>query len=95
MHVLLQNFLENHRSKDIDYVAVHVWPDNWNTKSTKFLKTFVRSRIEAAKELKKPFVLEVCKYTTNIGAGCKCMHVCTSILTLVGADCMFVFGTEC
>lgn len=27
----LQDFVAQHASPDIDYAAIHMWPDNWNT----------------------------------------------------------------
>jgi hypothetical protein len=44
--ISLKDFLENHKNPAIDFVAIHVWPDNWGMKTTEFLKKFIREHIE-------------------------------------------------
>ena len=43
----------------IDYVSIHVWPDNWfPTQSVELQQKFIKSRINIAERIGKPFVLE-------------------------------------
>jgi mannan endo-1,4-beta-mannosidase len=57
-----QDFLRNAATPCVDYVGVHVWPDDWNLKTVDFLKKYVeehaRDANEAIKSPKKPFILE-------------------------------------
>mmetsp|Transcript_2474 Transcript_2474/g.8808 ORF Transcript_2474/g.8808 Transcript_2474/m.8808 type:complete len:286 (+) Transcript_2474:898-1755(+) len=55
-----QNFVENSKVQCIDYVGIHVWPDNWKFKDTGFQQRFIEEHIADTKEQipGKPFVLE-------------------------------------
>ncbi|CEF97526.1 Glycoside hydrolase, catalytic domain [Ostreococcus tauri] len=53
-----QSWLRHSRLKSIDYTSIHVWPDNWSPKTVEFMKSFIRSRIDLAQSVGKPFVLE-------------------------------------
>lgn len=53
-----QDFEPNSQVSCIDYVGFHVWPDNWNLKTTEFMKEFIRGHIEDAKAWGKPVILE-------------------------------------
>ncbi|EIE22964.1 glycoside hydrolase, partial [Coccomyxa subellipsoidea C-169] len=59
-----QDFTNNHRSKDIDFTAVHAWPDNWKVYSPSFMTQWVNCHIEASASLGKPMLLEeVCPFS--------------------------------
>ncbi len=57
-----------HRSKNIDYLTIHIWPQNWgwyDPAMPQTLKTakkntasYLKQHIKIAKQLKKPLVLE-------------------------------------
>jgi mannan endo-1,4-beta-mannosidase len=60
---------EDHLSKDIDYVAVHLWVENWGIykpeapdktfdKSVAYAKEYINEHIAISKKLNKPMVLE-------------------------------------
>ena len=53
-----QAFTEDHSSPSIDFAAVHLWYDNWNDTSPDFIDRFLDSRVQIAKELGKPLLLE-------------------------------------
>lgn len=55
-----QDFIANNRASCVDYVGVHVWPDDWNFEGVDFQKTFIREHVEDARRdiPGKPFVLE-------------------------------------
>ena len=55
-----QDFIANSQTQCIDYVGIHVWPDDWNFMGTEFQKKFIQSHIDDAKRdiPGKPFVLE-------------------------------------
>lgn len=55
-----QDFIPNSKAECIDYVGIHVWPDNWNFMGTEFQKKFIQSHIDDVKRdiPGKPFVLE-------------------------------------
>eukprot|EP00210_Caulerpa_lentillifera_P007506 g7172.t1 len=57
-YMLGQDWIRNHQSKNIDFLTVHIWPDNWNRTDLEFQKEWIQSHIEAAKELKKPVLIE-------------------------------------
>ena len=44
----------------IDYVGIHVWPDNWQPKTTDAQRAYIKAHLEdVAKSIEgKPFVLE-------------------------------------
>jgi hypothetical protein len=41
-----QNYPSNMESWAVDYVSVHVWPDNWKVKTVTFLQAFIRDHVE-------------------------------------------------
>lgn len=55
-----QDFIENHLPKCVDYVGIHVWPDNWEKlDDPAFLETYIKQHIADTEEIiKKPFLLE-------------------------------------
>jgi|TARA_B100001540_G_scaffold317515_1_gene351042 mannan endo-1,4-beta-mannosidase len=57
-----QSFARHVRLKVVDYVSIHVWPDNWRPKTVEFQRKFIQSRIDyvnsLGNSLGKPFVLE-------------------------------------
>ena len=55
-----QNFVANMQDPCIDYVGMHVWPDNWNLKTPEFQKSFIESHLRdvAAAIPGKPVLLE-------------------------------------
>ena len=52
------DFLPNHAAKDIDYAAIHLWPDNWQRWDLPFGKAWIEGHIQGARQLGKPLVLE-------------------------------------
>ena len=52
------DFLPNHAAKDIDYAAIHLWPDNWQRWDLPFGKDWIDGHIAGARALGKPLVLE-------------------------------------
>ena len=44
-----QDFIANNRASCVDYVGVHVWPDDWNFEGVDFQKTFIREHVEDAR----------------------------------------------
>jgi len=54
-----QDFIENHKGKDISYAAIHIWPDDWNHREVRYQHDWILQHIhDAEKVLKKPFVIE-------------------------------------
>ncbi|KAK9824422.1 hypothetical protein WJX72_010142 [[Myrmecia] bisecta] len=56
-----QDFLANHRSSNIDFATVHIWPDNWQLSPplpVDFVSNFLQAHIQAAQQLGKPLLLE-------------------------------------
>jgi len=55
-----QDFVANNQIPCVDYVGIHVWPDDWNFVGTDFQKKFIKAHIDdARKDIPgKPFVLE-------------------------------------
>ena len=53
-----QSFTEDHSSPAIDFAAIHLWADNWQDTSPDFIRRFLSSRIDTAKQLGKPLLLE-------------------------------------
>ena len=54
-----QSWARHSRMDSIDYVSIHVWPDNWfPTQSVELQQKFIKSRINIAERIGKPFVLE-------------------------------------
>ena len=41
-----QDFIPNSAVDCIDYVGIHVWPDNWNFLGTEFQKKFIREHVD-------------------------------------------------
>ena len=48
------------RLAGIDYVSLHVWPDNWNLKTPQFQQDFIRAHLQDVVQSVpgKPFLLE-------------------------------------
>lgn len=54
-----QDFIANHKGKDISYAAIHIWPDDWNHREVRFQHDWILQHIfDAENKLKKPFVIE-------------------------------------
>mmetsp|Transcript_24354 Transcript_24354/g.79478 ORF Transcript_24354/g.79478 Transcript_24354/m.79478 type:complete len:311 (+) Transcript_24354:561-1493(+) len=53
-----QNLVENANIWCIDYVGIHVWPDNWALETKEFQQDFIRAAIKNAETTGKPMVLE-------------------------------------
>jgi mannan endo-1,4-beta-mannosidase len=63
-----QDFIANHKGKDISYAAIHIWPDDWNHREVRFQHDWILQHIlDAEKELKKPFVIEEFGKTREVG----------------------------
>ena len=58
----------------IDYVGMHVWPDNWALKTPEFQKSFIESHLrDVAASIKgKPVILEECVPAQTGCRGCVC-----------------------
>ena len=54
-----QDFVANHAGNDISYAAIHIWPDDWNHRETRFQHDWILQHVlDAEQVLKKPFVIE-------------------------------------
>jgi len=57
-----QDFLRNANTPCVDFVGVHVWPDDWNFAGVDFQKKFIKERIASVANMlpsgPKPFILE-------------------------------------
>ena len=54
-----QDFVANHKGKDISYAAIHIWPDDWNHREVRFQHDWILQHVKDAElKLKKPFVIE-------------------------------------
>lgn len=54
-----QDFTANHMPKSIDYLTVHMWPDNWQRQEKSYQREWLQAHMDVAKKtLKKPLVLE-------------------------------------
>jgi hypothetical protein len=42
---LLQDFVPQSSSPNIDYAAIHLWPDNWNTTSARLIAGFPHTSV--------------------------------------------------
>jgi len=56
-HTVGQDFLANHRSKDIDFAALHLWPDNWGRTDLTFQRNWIMNHVKDAEELEKPLLV--------------------------------------
>ena len=57
-----QDYPSNMESWAVDYVSVHVWPDNWKVKTVTFLQAFIRDHVEV---LAHRFALFSCAAISN------------------------------
>jgi len=63
-----QDFIANHKGKDISYAAIHIWPDDWNHREVRFQHDWILQHIfDAENKLKKPFVIEEFGKTREAG----------------------------
>jgi MoxR-like ATPase len=53
-----QDFTKQHAGGSIDFAAIHMWPDNWNTTDLAFPPVWIDSHIKEARKLGKPLLLE-------------------------------------
>eukprot|EP01026_Neomeris_dumetosa_P079424 TRINITY_DN867_c0_g1_i4.p2 TRINITY_DN867_c0_g1~~TRINITY_DN867_c0_g1_i4.p2 ORF type:complete len:266 (-),score=15.27 TRINITY_DN867_c0_g1_i4:330-1127(-) len=54
-----QDFIRNGKIQNIDYLSVHVWPNNWNRSSKEFQRDWILKHIlDAEEQLKKPVLIE-------------------------------------
>lgn len=53
-----QSFTPDHSSPSIDFASIHIWADNWKETSPEFIGRYLSSRIDTAKQLGKPLLLE-------------------------------------
>eukprot|EP01026_Neomeris_dumetosa_P037895 TRINITY_DN3080_c0_g1_i14.p1 TRINITY_DN3080_c0_g1~~TRINITY_DN3080_c0_g1_i14.p1 ORF type:complete len:758 (-),score=74.95 TRINITY_DN3080_c0_g1_i14:662-2935(-) len=53
-----QDSLLDHSSEHIDFVATHVWPDNWGRVDEEFLLNWLKAKKQDADILQKPLVIE-------------------------------------
>ncbi len=44
-----QNFVADHSSPNIDFMSIHLWMNNWEDKTTEFLKPWIQQHIQDAK----------------------------------------------
>ena len=49
-----QDFVRDHASPAIDFMAIHLWPDNWKDDSEGFIRSWLRDHAAAAKAAGKP-----------------------------------------
>lgn len=56
--MLGQDWIGNHRSENIDFLSIHIWPNNWNRTDAEFQRDWIRAHIQGAKELGKPLLIE-------------------------------------
>ena len=61
-----QDFVRNARATCVDYVGVHVWPDNWDYDGVDNQVAYIESRVrDAVRDIGKPFVLEEFGYSVT------------------------------
>lgn len=53
-----QDFLSNHALPGIDYLSIHMWPDNWGRTDLDFGKIWMNGHLAQARLLGRPLVLE-------------------------------------
>ncbi|RMZ57555.1 hypothetical protein APUTEX25_001755 [Auxenochlorella protothecoides] len=53
-----QDFYADHNDPNIDFTAIHLWPDNWLDKTTDFVERWIAQHIQQAASLGKPMLLE-------------------------------------
>ncbi|KAK9814994.1 hypothetical protein WJX73_004261 [Symbiochloris irregularis] len=53
-----QNFSMNHSPATIDFAAIHLWPDNWETWDLNFLHKWIQVHAEDAAAMGKPLIVE-------------------------------------
>ena len=78
-----QDFTAQHSPGSIDFAAIHMWPDNWNTTDLAFPPVWIDSHIKESRKLGKPLLLEEFGKQSN-GAGDKAPYydvVLNSLLT--------------
>ena len=66
----LPDFTAQHAPASIDFAAIHMWPDNWNTTDLAFPPVWIDSHIKESRKLGKPLLLEEFGKQSN-GAGDK------------------------
>lgn len=54
----MQNFVADHASPDIDFMAIHLWVNNWNDRSPEFVQRWISQHIADAQAAGKPLLLE-------------------------------------
>eukprot|EP01024_Parvocaulis_polyphysoides_P038816 TRINITY_DN3500_c1_g1_i1.p1 TRINITY_DN3500_c1_g1~~TRINITY_DN3500_c1_g1_i1.p1 ORF type:complete len:424 (-),score=18.96 TRINITY_DN3500_c1_g1_i1:28-1299(-) len=67
------DFITNGKSKCIDYLSVHLWPNQWLSPSTtsfleilQLAEIYIEAHVKAAKYLGKPLVVEEFGYKSNM-----------------------------
>ena len=51
-----QSFVRDHAA--MDFMSIHMWPDNWKTPNSEFVKTWLAAHVADAAAAKKPLLLE-------------------------------------
>lgn len=69
-HFPQTDFTAQHAPASIDFAAIHMWPDNWNTTDLAFPPVWIDSHIKESRKLGKPLLLEEFGKQSN-GAGDK------------------------
>ncbi len=65
-----QDFTAQHSASSIDFAAIHMWPDNWNTTEMAFPPVWIDTHIQESRKLGKPLLMEEFGKQSN-GAGDK------------------------
>ena len=65
-----QDFAVQHAPGTIDFAAIHLWPDNWNTTELAFPPVWIDTHIQESRKIGKPLLLEEFGKQSN-GAGDK------------------------
>eukprot|EP01025_Chloroclados_australasicus_P066294 TRINITY_DN90_c2_g1_i2.p1 TRINITY_DN90_c2_g1~~TRINITY_DN90_c2_g1_i2.p1 ORF type:complete len:855 (-),score=84.66 TRINITY_DN90_c2_g1_i2:386-2809(-) len=71
-----QDSLQDHASEHIDYIATHIWPDNWGRTDMEFLQAWLQAKVLDAETLQKPVVIE------EFGKGTESMEDAVEIATV-------------
>jgi len=56
-HTVGQDFMANHASKDIDFAALHLWPDNWGRTDLTFQRNWIMNHVNDAEAMGKPLLV--------------------------------------
>ena len=79
------DFTAQHAPASIDFAAIHMWPDNWNTTDLAFPPVWIDSHIKESRKLGKPLLLEEFGKQSN-GAGDKAPYYDVVFSSLANGD---------